>query len=111
MKLSIRLAAAVLLVCGAIAAQTLPTPAPPDPGLLARWTASAEYTDGAGVKHTEKSTFELRIEDGKLAGSRVGGNGKLSPAFKVIADGTKANFYEYITLDGGEHLRWKVELK
>ena len=29
----------------------------------------------------------------------------------VQQDGGKVNLYAYLTLDGGEHLRWKLELK
>jgi len=37
------------------------------------------------------------------------GNGGIP--FQVQQDGAKFNLYGFLPLDGGEHLRWKFELK
>lgn len=41
--------------------------------------------------------------------NRVGRNG--GTALDVEQDGAKVNLYEYLTLNSGEHLRWKFELE
>jgi len=82
----------------------------PDPDLTGRWIGAADTTDEGGTKRQEKQTIEIRIEDGKLTAVSVGRTGKGVP-LQALQAGSKINLYGYLTLDGGEHLRWKLELK
>ena len=91
----------LLLACGTLAAQDA----------IGRWTGVAESTDEGGTKRQEKQSFEIRSEDGKLAAFSIGRDGKPGPALQIQQDGSKFNLYRFITFEGGEHLRWKVELK
>ena len=93
-----------LLVAG-LAAQA------PDPDIAGRWTGVADTTDEAGTKRQEKQTVEIRKEDGKLTGFRIGRDGKPGPAMDVQQSGAKVNLYFYLDFEGGEPLRWKLELK
>jgi hypothetical protein len=101
MKLFARVLATVVFVTGALHAQEI----------VGRWTGVADTTDEAGTKRQEKQVFEIKSEDGKLAGLLVSRTGKGGIPFQVQQDGTKFNLYGFLTLDGGEHLRWKFELK
>jgi hypothetical protein len=101
MKLLRRVLPIFCLLAGSLAAQDV----------IGRWTGAADWTDEAGAKHQQKSTIEIRNEDGKLTGNMVNAAGKPGLAFQVQQDGAKFNLYAFLTLDGGEHLRWKVELK
>lgn len=99
MKLASRLFATALFVCAAAAAQDF----------TGRWAGAADSTDEAGTKRMEKQTIEIRMEDGKLVAQQIGRTGN-SP-LDIHTDGNKVNLYRYLTLDGGEHLRWKFEMK
>jgi hypothetical protein len=79
--------------------------------IVGRWTGVADTTDEAGTKRQEKHTFDIKNEDGKLSGQQMGRDGKPGRTLDVQVDGGKVNLYAYLTLDGGEHLRWKLELK
>ena len=87
--------------CGTLAAQ----------GPAGRWTGTAASTDEAGTKRQEKQSFEIKSEDGKLTAFSIGRDGKPGAALQIQRDGAKFNLYRFITFEGGEHLRWKVELK
>ncbi len=76
-----------------------------------RWTGSAEWTDGGGTKRTQNSTIEIKLEAGKLVAHSVSPEGKLGAELKINVDGGNVNIYRYLTLDDGEHLRWKLEWK
>jgi len=76
-----------------------------------RWTGSADWTDTGGTKRTQRSTVEIKREDGKLVAYTVGREGQPGEPIKINADGGSVNLYRYLTLDDGEHLRWKLELK
>jgi hypothetical protein len=82
-----------------------------NPDLTGRWTGVADTTDEAGTKRQEKQTLEIRTEDGKLAGYRIDKNGKPGPKMDVQQAGAKVNLYFYLDFEGGEPLRWKLELK
>lgn len=101
MNITARLAVIGFVVVGALAAQEF----------AGRWTGVADTTDEAGTKRQEKHTFEFRIEGGKLTGVQLNRNGTGSVPIDVQQDGGKLNLYRYLTLDGGEHLRWKIELR
>ncbi len=83
----------------------------PNPDVTGRWTGVADTTDEAGTKRQEKQTIEIRMEDGKLTGNRIDKNGKPGLKLDVQQAGTKVNAYVYLDFEGGEPLRWKLELK
>jgi hypothetical protein len=105
MKLAMeRLLLLVLLTAG-LAAQG------PNPDITGRWTGTAETTDEAGTKRQERQTLEIRMEGDTLTGNRVDKNGKAGLALNVQQSGSKVNVYVYLDFEGGEPLRWKLELK
>jgi hypothetical protein len=79
--------------------------------IVGRWVGVADTTDEAGTKRQEKQAFEIKSEDGKLSGQQMNRNGTPGRTLDVQQDGGKVNLYAYLPLDGGEHLRWKLELK
>ena len=101
MKIWTRAIAVALLAAGALAAQDI----------VGRWVGTADTTDEGGAKRQEKQTLEIKSEDGKLTGLLVSRSGNGGIAFQVQQDGAKFNLYGFLPLDGGEHLRWKFELK
>jgi len=101
MRFTARCALIGVLATGAIAAQDL----------AGRWTGIADTTDEGSTKRQEKHTFEFRIEGNKLTGVQLNRSGTESVPIDVQQDGGKLNLYRYLTLDGGEHLRWKIELR
>lgn len=105
MKFATRLFATGFLLVAGLAAQA------PDPDLTGRWTGVADTTDEAGTKRQEKQTLEIRMEAGKLTGNRIDKNGKPGLKLDVQQAGTKVNAYVYLDFEGGEPLRWKLELK
>jgi hypothetical protein len=105
MKLAARLFALASLLAAGLAAQA------PNPDITGRWTGIADTTDEAGTKRQEKQTLEIRMEDGKLAGYRIDKNGKPGPKMDAQQAGPKVNLYFYLDFEGGEPLRWKLELK
>ena len=105
MKSATRIFALGLLIAAGLAAQA------PNPDLTGRWTGVADTTDEAGTKRQEKQTLEIRMENGKLAGYRIDKNGKPGPQMDAQQAGAKVNLYFYLDFEGGEPLRWKLELK
>ena len=83
----------------------------PAPDITGKWMGVADSIDEAGTKRQEKQTFEIRMEDGKLTGNRIDKNGKAGLKLDVQQAGTKVNVYVYLDFEGGEPLRWKLELK
>jgi hypothetical protein len=109
MKIATRLFALTCLVATGLSAQP-PAPAPA-PDVTGRWVGVADTTDEAGTKRQEKHTIEIRLEEGQLAGYRLGRDGKLGAKMEVQQSGSKINVYFYLDFEGGEPLRWKLELK
>jgi hypothetical protein len=105
MKFAARLFALGFLLLAGLAAQA------PDPDIAGRWTGVADTTDQAGTKRQEKQTLEIRREDGKLTGNRIDKTGKTGLKLDVQQAGPKVNLYVYLDFEGGEPLRWKLELK
>ena len=62
MRLLTRVIAITCLLTGMLSAQDAQK-------IVGQWAASADWTDEAGGKHQEKSTIEIRNEDGKLTGN------------------------------------------
>src|SRR3954447_9229983 len=88
-------------ICGALSAQDI----------TGRWTGVADTTDEASTKRQEPQSFEINNTDGKLTAISIGRNGTRGAAVQIQQDGAKINFYRFLDFEGGEHLRWKVELK
>jgi len=105
MKCAPRLVALGILLAAGLPAQMS------DPDIAGRWTGIADTTDEVGTKRQEKQTLEIRMEDGKLTGNRIGKNGKAGLKLDVQQAGAKVNCYVYLDFEGGEPLRWKLELK
>jgi len=105
MKFATRLFALGFLLVAGLTAQA------PNPDIAGRWTGVADTTDEAGTKRQEKQTLEIRMEDGKLTGNRIDKNGKAGLKLDVQQAGAKVNAYVYLDFEGGEPLRWKLELK
>lgn len=90
-----------IFLCGTLSAQEI----------TGRWAGVAETTDEAGTKRQEQQSFEIRSAEGKLTAVSIGRNGNPGAALQIQQDGTKINLYRFLDFEGGEHLRWKVELK
>ena len=88
-------------LCGVLPAQEI----------TGRWTGIADTTDEGGTKRQEQWSFEIKTADGKLSAVSIGRNGSSGAAVQIQQDGTKVNLYRFLDFEGGEHLRWKVELK
>lgn len=87
------------------------TAQPPEPDLTGRWSGVAETTDEVGTKRQEKQILEIRREAGKLTGNRIDKAGKSGLKLDVQQAGAKINVYAYLDFEGGEPLRWKLELQ
>ena len=98
-----RLRAVVIagFICGTLSAQDI----------TGRWTGVADTTDEASTKRQEPQSFEIKSADGKLTAVTIGRNGNPGAALQIQQDGAKVNLYRFLDFEGGEHLRWKVELK
>ena len=99
MKFPNRILALVIATCSAAAGQDF----------AGRWVGVADTIDEAGTKRQERHTIEIKNEDGKLSAMRMGRNGKGSTV-QVQTDGAKLQLIEFLPLDGGEPLRWKLTL-
>ena len=105
MKFAASLLAVALILASALSAQS------PNSDIVGRWTGIANTTDEAGTKRQEKQSVEIRLEDGKLTGNRLDKDGKPGLKLDVQQAGAKVNLYVYLDFEGGEPLRWKLELK
>ena len=88
-------------ICGTLSAQDI----------TGRWTGVADTTDEASTKRQEQQSFEIKSDDGKLTAVSIGRNGNRGAALQIQQDGAKINLYRFLDFEGGEHLRWKIELK
>src|SRR5258705_3766375 len=88
-------------ICGTLSAQDI----------TGRWSGIADTTDEAHTKRQEQQSFEIKSADGKLTAASIGRNGNPGAALQIQQDGAKVNLYRFLDFEGGEHLRWKVELK
>jgi len=101
MRFRIGLVIIAAFLCGVLPAQEI----------TGRWTGVADTTDEGGTKRQEQWSFEIKTADGKLSAVSIGRNGSSGAAVQIQQDGTKVNLYRFLDFEGGEHLRWKVELK
>jgi hypothetical protein len=88
-------------ICGILPAQDV----------TGRWAGVADTKDEASTNRQEQQSFEIRTTDGKLTAVSIGRNGKPGAALQIQQDGAKINLYRFLDFEGGEHLRWKVELR
>ena len=102
MKQLLRFASAALFLAGSLAAQEQ---------FVGKWAGNTETVDDVAVHRAERHSIEIKMENGKLVAAQVGRNGGAGSPLDVLVDGNKINLYRYLTQDGGEHLRWKLELK
>ena len=79
--------------------------------IVGRWAGTAATTDEGGTKRQEKHVFDIKSQDGKLTGLLVNRTGDGGREVQIQQDGAKFNFVVFLTLDGGEYLHWKLELK
>src|ERR1700733_6378097 len=105
MRTRLQFLAVTPLLAAGLAAQA------PNPDITGRWTGVADTTDEAGTKRQEQQSLEIRMEDGKLTGNRIDKNGKAGLKLDVQQAGAKVNLYVYLDFEGGEPLRWKLELR
>ena len=101
MKFRLRLVIAAALFCGTLSAQEI----------AGRWTGVADTTDEGSTKRQEPQSFEVKSVDGKLTAVTIGKNGQPGAVIQIQQDGAKFNLYRFLDFEGGEHLRWKIELK
>jgi hypothetical protein len=101
MTFPIRIMIVAALACSALCAQDI----------SGRWSGVADTTDEGSTKRQEPQSFEVKIEDGKMTAASVGKDGKPGAALQIQQDGAKFNLYRFLDFEGGEHLRWKLELK
>ena len=76
-----------------------------------RWSATADTVDASGVKRMLPQTLEIKREDGKFTGLLVSRRGTGGIPLRVIQEGSKYTLLGEIEFEGGEHLRWYLELK
>jgi hypothetical protein len=101
MILQARVIVIASFICAALSAQDI----------TGRWAGVANTTDEAKTNRQEPQSFEIKITDGKLTAVSIGRNGNPGAALQIQQDGAKINLYRFLDFEGGEHLRWKVELK
>jgi hypothetical protein len=101
MKFLTRVFAIAFLITGALSAQDF----------TGRWSGVADTIDEAGTKRMERHTIDIKMVDGKLTAMRMNRAGTGGSTLVIQVAGAKVNLYELLPLDGGEHLRWKLELK
>jgi hypothetical protein len=101
MTFAVRCLITAALFCGMLSAQDI----------AGRWTGIADTTDEGTTKRQEPQSFEVKMTDGKLTAVSIGKDGKPGAALQIQQDGAKFNLYRFLDFEGGEHLRWKVELK
>ncbi len=94
--------AILLLICRGLAAQDI----------SGKWTGSADTIDVSGVKRTMQQTIEFKGSGNELSAQQLSRQGTTIP-LKVVVDetGTKITLIRDLDFEGGEHIRWHLELK
>jgi hypothetical protein len=77
-----------------------------------RWTGTADTIDASGVKRLMQQTLEFKGSGKDLTAAQISSKGVPIP-LKVVLDetGTKATLMRELDFEGGEHIRWHLELK
>ena len=78
--------------------------------ITGRWTGTADTIDASGVKRSMLQTIEIKGAGKEMTGLLVGGRGGGIP-LRVIQEGERFTLLGDIEFEGGEHLRWYLELK
>jgi hypothetical protein len=94
--------AILLLTCCGLAAQDI----------SGKWTGSADTIDVSGVKRKMQQTIEFKGSGRELSAQQLSRQGTGIP-LKVVVDetGTKITLIRDLDFEGGEHIRWHLELK
>lgn len=76
------------------------------------WTGTADTIDASGVKRLMPQTLKFKGTGKDLTVNQVSRTGTLIP-LKVILDenGTRMTLMRELDFEGGEHIRWHLELK
>ena len=72
-----------------------------------KWKSSFDTVDASGVKRSMTQTIEIKGSTGLLVSKRGTGGIPL----KVIQEGSKFTLLGELDFEGGEHMRWYLELK
>ena len=79
--------------------------------IAGRWSCTADTVDASGVKRMIPQTIEIRGVGSAMTGVLVSRRGGAGIALRVIQEGTKFTLLGDFDFEGGEHLRWYLELK
>ena len=101
MKWKIQICAWFVLACVALQAQDI----------AGRWTGTADTVDASGVKRQMVQTIEIKGSGKDATGLLVGKREGSGIPLRVMQEGNKFTLLGDITFEGGEHLRWYLELK
>lgn len=77
--------------------------------MTGRWTGTADTIDASGVKRSMLQTIEFKGSGKERTALLVGRRGGGIP-LKIIQEGEKFTLLGDIEFEGGEHLRWYLEL-
>jgi hypothetical protein len=85
----------------------------PAQNLTGRWTGFADTVDVSGVKRRMQQTIEIKGSGRDLTAEQVSNRGGAPTPLKVVLDesGTKFTLLRELDFEGGEHIRWHLELK
>jgi hypothetical protein len=77
-----------------------------------KWTGTADTIDVSGVKRLMQQTLEFKGSGKDLTAAQISSKGVPIP-LKVVPDetGTKLTLMRELDFEGGEHIRWHLELK
>jgi hypothetical protein len=92
----------LLTCCSALAAQDI----------AGKWTGTADTVDASGIKRLMQQTLEFKGSGKDLTASQVSRQGTLIPLKAVVDEtGTRITLMRELDFEGGEHIRWHLELK
>jgi hypothetical protein len=101
MKIGICLASLLLLSCSSLAAQDF----------TGTWVGDRFTYNPNRIVRTPRQTIEISGSGKELAGELVGRRSR-TPLKAVLEEGTgRITLVGYMEFEGGEHLRWYLELK
>ena len=79
--------------------------------IAGRWSCTADTVDASGVKRMIPQTIEIRGMGSSMTGMLVSRRGGAGIPLRVIQEGPKFTLLGDFDFEGGEHLRWYLELK